>query len=105
MFYEKYHVLVSPPADRKLAHHIEFLSRVSESAAERLYAEYRETLSFLEQSPELCPSYIPQKPIDADLKYKMFTKRYRIVFEIIDNEVYVYDVQDCRQDADKSLVD
>ena len=105
MFHEKYHVLVSPPADRKLANHIEFLSRVSESAAERLYMEYKEALGFLGQSPEICPLYIPQKPVGADLKYKVFAKRYRIVFEIIDNEVYVYDVQDCRQDADKSLVD
>ena len=102
---EKYNVFVSPPADRKLAHHIEFLSRVSESAAKRLYMAYDDALGFLEQSPEVCPSYIPQKPIDADLKYKIFAKRYRLVFEIIDNAVYVYDVQDCRQDTDKSLVD
>jgi len=104
LFPEKYNVFVSPPADRKLAHHIEFLSRVSESAAERLYVEYKEALGFLGQSPEICPLYIPQKSIDADLKYKLFAKRYRIVFEIIDSEVYVYDIQDCRQDEDKSLV-
>jgi len=84
---------------------MEFLSRVNEPAAERLYMAYNEALGFLAQNPEACPSYIPQKPIDADLKYKIFAKRYRIVFEIIENEVYVYDVQDCRQDTDKSLVD
>ena len=105
MYPDQYHVLVSPPADRKLAHFIEFLSRISEPAAERLYRAYDEALCFLEQSPETCPPYIPQKPIDADLKFKMFAKRYRIVFEIIGNEVYVYDIQDCRQDTDKSLVD
>ena len=98
-------MFISPPADRKLTQHIEFLSLLSETAAERLYKAYDDALSFLEQSPEVCPSYFPQKPIDADLKYKMFAKRYRIVYEIIGNAVYVYDVQDCRQDTDKSLVD
>ena len=42
----------------------------------------------------------------ANMQAAMKTgKRYRAVFEIIDNNVYVYDIQDCRQDTDKSLVD
>jgi len=101
---DEYNVLVSPPADKKLASHIEFLSRVSEAAAGRLYAEYEKVLCFLSHSPDICPAYIAVKVIDADLKYKLFGKRYRAVFEIIGNEVYVYDIQDCRQDTDKSLI-
>ncbi len=102
---KSYDVFVSPAADRKLAAHIEFLSRVSEPAAARLYIAYEKALSYLESTPKSCPPYVPIKPIDADLKSKTFGKRYRIVFEIIDDEVYVYDIQDCRQDIDKSLVD
>ena len=34
---EKYQVNVDPSANRRFAYHIEFLSRVSESAAVRLY--------------------------------------------------------------------
>jgi len=101
---KKYQVFVDPQADRKLAAHIEFLARISEAAAVRLYNEYEEALNFLKDSPASCPLYIPQKPIEAKLKYKLFGKRYRIVFEIIDNKVYIYDIQDCRQDIDKSLV-
>jgi hypothetical protein len=85
--------------------HFRFLARVSVLAAERLYTAYEDALRFLEHSPEICPRYITQKMPDADLKYKLFGKRYRIVFEIIGNAVYVYDIQDCRQDTDKSLVD
>jgi hypothetical protein len=81
------------------------LSRASEPAAERLYCAYDEAIHFLERTPEMCPAYIPQKPIAADLKSKLFAARYRIVFEIIGSEVYVYDIQDCRQDVDKSLVE
>jgi len=101
---KKYQVFVDPQADRKLAAHIEFLAHVSEAAAVRLYNEYEEALNFIKDSPTSCPPYIPQKPIDAKLKYKLFGKRYRIVFEIIDNAVYAYDIQDCRQDVDKNFV-
>jgi len=104
MAVKKYNVLVDPQADRKLAAHIEFLARVSESAAVRLYGEYEDALNLLKDSPASCTPYIPQRPIEAKLKYKLFGKRYRIVFEIIDKVVFIYDIQDCRQDVDKNLV-
>ncbi|MDR0249449.1 MAG: type II toxin-antitoxin system RelE/ParE family toxin [Oscillospiraceae bacterium] len=97
-------VFVDPQADRKLAHHIEFLARVSEAAATRLYQAYEDALHFIMDFPEACPAYLPQKPTDARLRYSPFGKRYRIVFEVVGGEVYVYDIQDCRQDSDKNLV-
>lgn len=104
MEHEEYRVFVKPTADRKLASHIEFLSRVSENAAVRLYESYEEALCFLEQNPESCPLYVPKVPIDAQLRYKLFGERYRIVFEIVGNEVYAYDIQDCRQNTDKNII-
>ena len=101
---DKYSVLIDPSAGRRLASHIEFLARVSESAAVHLYKAYEEALGFLEDTPEICPLYVPQKSIDAQLRYKLFGKRYRIVFEIVENYVYAYDIQDCRQDTDKDLI-
>jgi hypothetical protein len=101
---KKYRVFVDPQADRRLAAHIEFLARVSEAAAVHLYKDYDKALGFLSDSPASCPIYIPQKPTDAELRYKLFGKRYRIVFEIIGNAVFTYDIQDCRQDTDKKLV-
>ena len=101
---KKYFVLVEPLADERLAAHIEFLARVSENAAIQLYHAYEESLNFLADAPTSCPPYLPKVPIDAQLRYKLFGKRYRIVFEIIDNAVYVYDIQDCRQDIDKSIL-
>jgi mRNA-degrading endonuclease RelE of RelBE toxin-antitoxin system len=101
---KKFHVFVEPIANKKLAAHMEFLSRVSKNATIQLYKEYEEALRYLEGSPESCPSYLPRMSIDAQLRYKLFGKRYRIVFEIVDNAVYVYDIQDCRQDVDKSII-
>ena len=100
----RYHYFIDPLADKKLAEHIEFLARVSEKAAIKLYDEYNETIEYLENYPESCSPYYPSIPIDAELRYILFSKRYRIVFEIVDNKIYAYDVQDCRQDDDKKLV-
>ena len=101
---DKYSVYIAPSADRKLASHIEFLARVSENAAARLYEDYEEALGLLEDNPEACPFYVPLNPIDAQLRYKLFGKRYRIVFEIVGDNVYAYDIQDCRQDTDKNSI-
>ena len=99
-----YHYFIDPVANQKLAEHIEFLARVSEIAAVELYDEYKKAIEYLESFPESCPPYYPSVPIDAKLRYKLFSKRYRIVFEIVDNYVYAYDVQDCRQNDTKKLI-
>jgi hypothetical protein len=44
---EKYQVFIEPSADRRLSYHIEFLSRVSKNAANRLYKSYEDALGFL----------------------------------------------------------
>ena len=101
---KRYMVFVEPSADRRLADHIEFLARVSEKAATRLYEAYEEALKFLERTPESCPPYFLKTLTNVELRYKLFYNRYRIVFEIIGNEVYTYDIQDCRQDDERNLV-
>ena len=101
---KKYHVLVDPLADQRFTSHLEFLARVSEAAAIRLYESREKTLDFLEESPESCPVYMPEKPTVVALRCKIFDGRYRIVFTIDGQMVYVYDIQDCRQDSDKSLI-
>lgn len=100
----KYSVRVADAAYDRMYSHVEFLARVSVTAAERLYLELEEALVFLEDSPKSCPLYIPKTPIDAELRYKLFSKRYRCIFEIIGNLLYVYDIQDCRQDTNKNLL-
>jgi len=100
----RYVVFVEPSADRRFADHVEFLARVSEKAATRLYDAYKEALKFLEDTPESCPPYFSKTLTNEELRYKLFYKRYRIVFEVIGNEVYVYDIQDCRQDGEVNLV-
>ena len=87
-----------------MASHLHFLARVSEPAAARLYDAYATALADLADNPQGYLRYEPQSEIAADLHSKLFAARYRIVFEIRDNTVYIYDIQDCRQDIDKRLV-
>ena len=101
---DKFSVFVSPQADRKLASHIHFLARVSEPAAGRLYDAYEEALGVLADNPHGYRRYEPHDKMDAELHAMLFAKRYRIVFEVRDDDVYVYDIQDCRQDIDKNLI-
>ena len=70
----KYTVVVKPTAIHRLASHVEFLARVSEEAASFLLDEYDESIVFLESYPESCPPYIPKLPIDAKLRYKLFSE-------------------------------
>ena len=100
----KFTVSVDPAAYDKMFAHIRFLARVSVPAAGRLYDALEEAINALQTNPEGYPLYVQQKQLDALLRYKLCDKRYRIVFEIIGNAVYVYDIQDCRQDTDKNLV-
>ena len=99
-----YAVFIDPAAHDKMLVHVRFLAQVSVSAAERLYAELEKTLDSLKHHPEFCPPYLAKFPTDAELRYKLCARRYRIVFEILGKAVYVYDIQDCRQDTDKNIV-
>ena len=99
----RYRVTVDDNALIKLEEHIEFLARISESAALRLYDEYKESLDNLSKNPHMYPIY-QNHSLNAELHCKIFYKRYRMVFETIDANVYIYDIQDCRQDTDKNLL-
>jgi len=101
---QEYNVYVIPAAAEKLIAHVRFLAQVSVSAAERLHDNLYEAVCSLEFNPERYPRYFPQIPIEAELRCCLCAKRYRIVFEVTDGAVYVYDVQDCRQDTDKNIV-
>jgi plasmid stabilization system protein ParE len=100
----KYNVYVAPAAGDKMYAHIRFLGQASVSAAERLYDTLCAAIDELEYNPYGYPLYTPQIPMSASLHYKLCKKRYRFVFEIIDDTVYIYDIQDCRQDIDKNIV-
>ena len=100
--YEIYQVIVDPAANDRLFDHFEFLARVNVSAANRLLDKMLEDILSLEtfpyRNPEFNRPYLPQ----GKYRYMICAKRYRIVYQIEKNIVFVDDIQDCRQDDGKN---
>lgn len=93
-----YSVIVSEKAKKMLVSHAAFLAKVSPTAAEKLVEDFQETASSLESMPNRCPwfsgAYIPKH----QYRYIVFSKRYMLIYQIVDNAVYVDYCIDCRQD-------
>lgn len=94
----RYRVIVSERAMQMLVSHAAFLAQVSPDAAERLTEEFEKTANSLETMPQRCPwltgEYIPRNAY----RFILFEKRYMIIFQIMDETIYVDYVVDCRQD-------
>jgi plasmid stabilization system protein ParE len=101
---KQYEVRVLPDAADKMEAHIEFLARISEPAAERLRKTLKSDMNNLKENPERFKSYKPQFETSVELHYLLSAKRYRIVYGIVEGMVFIFDIQDCRQDTDKNLV-
>jgi hypothetical protein len=95
---KKYTVIVSKRAAGMLVSHASFLAQASETAALRLTDSFVIAANSLETMPQRCPflnnDYIPKN------KYRklIFEEKYLIIFQIVDDKVYVDHIVDCRQD-------
>ena len=101
---EKYKILVAPAANDRMADHFAFLAEVNERAAERLLDTLLLDIRSLEERPFRNSPY--ERPFTPAGKYRylLSAKRYRIVYRVRDGTVFVDDIQDCRQDDDKSML-
>jgi len=101
---KKYHVLVSPSANDRMFDHFLFLAQVNENAARNLLNRLIKDIQSLEYMPQRNP-YLDRPYLEQrKYKYKLSYRRYRIVYQIVNNNVFVEDIQDCRQDDDKNLL-
>ena len=93
-----YSVVVSERAAQMLVSHASFLANVNVEAANRLTSEFVETANSLRNMPQRHPwlrgDYIPRNTY----RFALFEKRYMLIFQIVDEIVYVDYVVDCRQD-------
>lgn len=98
-----YKVIIAPTANDRMAEHFEFLARISENAAYKLLDSLVSDINSLQKMPFRNPCY--NRPFVPTLKYRymMSSSRYRIIYQIVGDTVFVDDIQDCRQDNDKNL--
>ena len=100
MAQRKYSVRLARRAEKMMLLHTEFLARVSVVAARRLLEDFNKVTKFLEDDPFSFPFAdeldVPGIPIETYRKC-MFDKRYKAIYLIEDEDVYIDAVIDCRQ--------
>ncbi|MDR1239641.1 MAG: type II toxin-antitoxin system RelE/ParE family toxin [Treponema sp.] len=99
-----YHAIIAPAVYDRMYEHFTFLARVSESAARRLLDTFMKDIRSLVSMPFAYPPYDRVFLPKGKYRYMLSGKRYRIVYQVVDDAIYVDDVQDCRQDNDKNLI-
>jgi plasmid stabilization system protein ParE len=99
-----YHVIIVPAANDRMYDHFEFLARVSARAAEKLLQGLVVDIRSLVRMPYRNPVYDQPYLPNGKYRYMMSCDRYRIVYQIEENTVFVDDIQDCRQSDKSSLL-
>jgi len=94
---DNYKLIYSPEASMMLRSHIEFLSRVSVKASEKLSKEYIEAIK---RNPNGYP-YFNTKSVYR--KY-IFYKRYLIIYLVEKNIIYIDYIVDTRQNYFKNIL-
>jgi plasmid stabilization system protein ParE len=99
-----YKVIIDPAANDRMYEHFEFLARVSAAAANRLLDSLLEDIRSLKTLPFRNPyfyrSYLPA----GKYRHMLSSKRYRVIYQVDGDFVFVDDIQDCRQDDDKIIL-
>ena len=95
----KYEVIVSRRAEETLLLHVRFLSNMSIRAAKILRDAFKDAIAKLSSNP-----FQFQEELDLNLpkgKYRraILLRRYKVVFFVKGNKVFVDAVVDCRQEC------
>ncbi len=93
----RYTVSVSDAASSMLSEHLLFLAQANLSAAEKLRREIIDGIRSLEEMPERCP-YLELGNHNYKYRKLLAAKRYLILYTIVEYQVYVEYIVDCRQD-------
>ena len=96
-----YQVILSRRADNMLITHTEFLARVSPSAARKLLSDFRRTKRILEVAPFQYPfaDELDAQGIPPETYRKcLFDDRYKALYLVDGNMVYIDAILDCRRD-------
>jgi len=98
---KKHKVIIAERADKMLLSHTEFLARVSTTAARKLITDFKNIMNNLSMNPLQYP-YADE--VDAPgvppNKYRkcVFSGRYKALFLVEGNNVYIDAIIDCRQE-------
>ena len=94
----KYNVIVSETATKMLLEHAALYAAVNPKAAEKQTAAFETAAESLEETPQRCPWLKRDELPTKKYKFLLFEKRYMLIFQICDMNIYVDYALDCRQD-------
>lgn len=93
----KYKVLVSPKAKNMLDEHIDFLAQVNAASARNRKNEIMKSLRSLSDMPARFPLF-ESDYIKSGKYHKMYIEKwYLVLYQIMDDTVYVEYIIDCRE--------
>ncbi|WP_199614338.1 type II toxin-antitoxin system RelE/ParE family toxin [Paenibacillus alkalitolerans] len=95
---KRHAVIVSERAAAMLVAHARFLANVSEEAAHNLISDFRVAATTLETMPDRNPWVIDSSLPFNKYRKLFFGKRYLIIYQIKNDNVYVDFILDCRQE-------
>lgn len=95
---ELYSVIIPEKAKKMLVEHSAFLAKISPLAAEKLVKEFQDAAISLQNLPNRCPWLSGINIPKHQYRYIVFSKRYMLIYQIVDKTVYVDYCIDCRQD-------
>jgi plasmid stabilization system protein ParE len=95
-----YQVTILPSANDRMYDHFFFLANVNIKAAEHLLSTLAQDMQSLERMPQRGSLYKHAHALCGEYRYILSAYRYRIVYLILDDCVYIEDIQDCRQNND-----
>lgn len=95
---KKYRIVISLKASEMLKSHIRFMAQVNKEAAINKKKEIIAAIRSLDNMPQRYPFY-EDAFIPSNKYHKMFVKKwYVVLFQVIDDVVYVDYIIDCRKD-------
>ena len=94
----KYQVIISDRAKEMLGMHLRFLAQVNRPASAKLKDRFVEELRSLQEMPQRYP-FFNENYMPANKYHKLYVENwYLVLYQIMDNTVYVDWIVDCRQD-------
>jgi len=99
---KRFKVILSHEAELMLVEHMRFLANVSVPASKRFLASFKEAKKSLSAFP-LSGPYEDEDllPPETYRRY-LFYGRYKILYEVGKNEIYIDAIVDCRQDVESA---
>lgn len=95
---KSYNVIINQNAADMLISHSRFIANVSEKAAMKFINEFNEKAKTLENFPERNPYIIDPMIQEGKYRKPVIFKRYLLIYQIKDKNVFVDAILDCRQD-------